>query len=254
MPVRKLWTVGPATEQRLRRLGVATVADLAARPEEELIDLLGQAHGRQLASLARAEDHRPVEAHRESKSISIEDTFERDVVDRSHLLDLIDRMSARVTARLREAGLSARTVTIKVRRPDFTTLSRSATLTGPTDDTRVVAAQARRLFAGVDTTDGIRLLGVGVAGLADWTQDDLFTEPEADAEIPEAPADPAGPVQWRPGQDVVHAEHGPGWVWGAGLGRVTVRFETRESPAPGPVRTFRVDDPDLSPLTCHQAQ
>ena len=64
----------------------------------------------------------------------------------------------------------------------------------------------------------------------------------------EAPEEPTGPVRWLPGQDVVHAEHGQGWVWGAGLGRVTVRFETRESPAPGPVRTFREDDAALAPL------
>ncbi len=248
MPVKKLWSVGPATEQRLRRVGISTIAELAARSEDEIVGLLGQAHGRLLSGLARAEDNRTVEPNRESKSISVEDTFERDVVDRGHLQELLDRMAGRTTARLREASLSARTVTVKVRRPDFTTLSRSVTLSGPTDDTRVVSEQARRLFAGIDTTDGIRLIGVGVSGLVDWTQDDLFgTE---DATIVEEPEEePESAPHYRPGMDVVHTDHGPGWVWGAGLGRVTVRFETRESPAPGPVRTFREDDPALAPLT-----
>ncbi|MGQ0467915.1 MAG: DNA polymerase IV [Sporichthyaceae bacterium] len=247
MPVKRLWSVGPATEQRLRAVGVTTVADLAAFPEADLVALLGQAHGHLLAGLAHARDHRAIEANRESKSISIEDTFERDVVDRTQLTELLDRMANRVVARLRDAGLSARTVVVKVRNPDFSTLSRSATLPGPTDDARTVGAQARRLFAGIDTTDGIRLLGVGVAGLVDWTQDDLFSEPAEHPDL-EPEEEPAGPVHWRPGQDVVHAEFGRGWVWGTGLGRVTVRFETRESTAPGPVRTFRVEDPALAPL------
>jgi DNA polymerase-4 len=248
MPVSRLWTVGPATAQRLRGLGVHTIAELTAVTEEELIGLLGRAHGRLLTRLARAEDDRPVTANRESKSISVEDTFERDVIDRAALLEVLDRMAARVAARLRETGLSGRTVTIKVRHPDFTTISRSATLAGPSDDVRTLGATARRLFAEVDTTDGIRLLGVGAAGLTDWTQQDLFeaTEPEPEPQVEPEPAAATGRRAWRAGQDVRHAEHGPGWVWGAGLGRVTVRFETRDSPVPGPVRTFAADDPALT--------
>jgi DNA polymerase-4 len=247
MPISKLWSVGPATAQRLRGIGVHTIGELAAVGEAELIGLLGQAHGRLLARLARAEDDRPVSAHRESKSISVEDTFERDVIDRAALLEVLDRMAGRVAARLRAARLSGRTVTIKVRAADFTTITRSATLAGPSDDVRTLAATARRLFAEVDTTDGIRLLGVGAAGLTDWTQQDLFeaTEPEP-ADVGPEPAARSDRPAWRAGQDVRHAEYGPGWVWGAGLGRVTVRFETRDSPGPGPVRTFDADDPALT--------
>src|SRR5882757_1924789 len=249
MPVHRLWTVGPATAQRLRGIGVHTIAELAAVAEDELIGMLGQAHGRMLARLARAQDDRPVTANRESKSISVEDTFERDVIDRALLLEILDRMAGRVAARLRETGLSGRTVTIKVRRPDFTTITRSATLPGPSDDVRTFAATARRLFTEVDTTDGIRLLGVGAAGLTDWTQQDLFeaTEPEPDPEPEPEPGTVSIHRVWRAGQDVRHTTLGPGWVWGAGLGRVTVRFETRDSPVPGPVRTFTADDPELSP-------
>ena len=249
MPVRKLWTVGPATAERLRRAGVATVADLAKVEEAELVGLLGQAHGKLLARLSRGQDDRPVSAHRESKSVSVEDTFERDVVERAVLTEVCDRMAATVSRRLRAASLSGRTITVKIRRHDFQGHTRSSTLPGPTDDARTIGAAARRLLAEIDTTDGIRLLGVGVSGLVDWAQEDLFTENEAepDPEVPLAPAEPAEPVarRWFPGQDVRHREHGDGWVQGSGVGRVTVRFETRWTP-PGRIRTFAIDDPDLA--------
>jgi DNA polymerase-4 len=258
MPVRRIWSVGPATEARLRQIGVHTIGDLAGSDEDDLVALLGSAHGRLLARLSRAEDNRAVSAHREAKSISVEDTFERDLVDRAILTAVADRMSTVVAARLREAGLSGRTVTVKARRPDFTTLTRSVTLPGPSDEARVIGSAARRLLAAIDTTDGLRLLGVGVSALTDWAQQDLF---ETVDEAPSAEAGP-GPVSRRPqpaghwvaGQDVRHSRFGPGWVWGAGLGRVTVRFETRESTEPGPVRTFPADDPELRPQQSEESQ
>ncbi|MDX6299777.1 MAG: polymerase, partial [Nocardioidaceae bacterium] len=113
----------------------------------------------------------------------------------------------------------------------------------------------------------VRLLGVGVSGLADWIQEDLFEEYPGSPDDPsphtpsgdsrdgspdEVPSDTGAEVEaltrarrWAPGMDVVHAVHGPGWVWGSGVGRVTVRFETAET-GPGPVRTFRADDPELA--------
>jgi DNA polymerase IV len=88
---------------------------------------------------------------------------------------------------------------------------------------------------------------VGVSGLADWVQRDLFATSEAlpAPERPDAADQVAQTRRWVPGMDVVHAEHGPGWVWGRGRGRVTVRFEAADT-GPGPVRTFADDDPDLS--------
>lgn len=257
LPVRALPGIGPATAERLTRLGVRTVGELAAVTLEELVGLLGEAHGRSLYRLARAQDDRPVTSERESKSVSVEDTFDRDITDRPLLAALAQGMAGRVASRLAGAGLSGRTVTLKVRLHDFTTLSRSATLPGPTDDSRVVSRVAVRLLDEIDTTGGIRLLGVGVSGLADWVQEDLFaTDEPAVPAGPDGsgahPPDPAMQVhdarRWVPGMDVHHAEHGDGWVWGSGLGRVTVRFETAAS-GPGPVRTFRDDDPHLSPKT-----
>jgi DNA polymerase-4 len=181
--------------------------------------------------------------------VSVEDTFEHDITDRALLTNEVDRMSRAVADRLRRNGMSGRTVTLKVRHHDFETHTRSSTLRGPTDSSRVLAQTARTLLDGVDLAGGLRLLGVGVSGLADWVQDDLFTEPE-DPDETDTPMPDLRPrqreVRWYPGQDVHHAEHGDGWVWGAGLGRVTVRFETRETP-PGPVHTFPEEDVALTP-------
>ena len=239
--------VGPATTERLRRAGIHTVADLETLSLEELVRLLGRAHGTGLHALARAQDDRPVVAEREAKSISVEGTYDTDLTDRKLMEGLLTRQAAGVGARLRKGGLSGRTVTIKVRLHDFTTLSRSATLPSPVDDATTIARLARNLLTELDTSGGVRLLGVGVSGLADWIQDDLFGddgEPEEPAPDPALPG-PARPA-WSPGMDVVHEEMGRGWVWGSGRGVVTVRFETAQTPA-GPVRSYAVDDPALSP-------
>jgi DNA polymerase IV len=318
LPVTRLGGVGPATAERLRSIGVRTVGDLATRSLADLVSLVGRAHGAGLHALARAEDDRPVVADREAKSVSAEETFERDLTDLSLLNAEIDDMAARVGGRLRAAAYSGRTVTLKLRRYDFTTLTRSLTLPQPTDDPRLIAAIARRLLVEAGTGGGLRLLGVGVSGLSLYAQGDLFADDAGPAEQPDPevgaepgptgseaadgegpagvrvavsaadagsaasaasaagaasaasaagagpaasaaaagsaapsaaapggpPADPSS--RWWPGQDVHHEVHGDGWVWGRGLGRVTVRFEGPRTP-PGPVRTLAADDPALSP-------
>jgi DNA polymerase-4 len=253
LPVTRLGGVGPATAERLRQVGVRTVADLARKSLPDLVALAGKAHGTGLYQLARAEDDRAVVAEREAKSVSQESTFERDLTDVSELNRLIDAMAGRVGDRLRASALSGRTVTLKLRRYDFTTITRSQTLPHPTDDARQVATIARRLLTEAGTGGGLRLLGVGVSGLSQYAQGDLFAdEPAAeDVDEPARGADPGEPEppadrRWWPGQDVVHDELGPGWVWGRGLGRVTVRFEGPRTP-PGPVRTLAADDPALHP-------
>jgi DNA polymerase-4 len=248
MQVTVIPGVGPATAQRLSMAGVRTVADLQQLSEDELIRQVGSAHGSSLYRLAIAADDRPVVSDRETKSVSVEDTFQTDLIDRALLATIADRMAHRVAERLRKAQLSGRTVTVKTRMHDFTTHTRSSTLAGPTDDARVVARVARRLLEESDISGGIRLLGVGVSSLAGWIQDDLFTESEyadAPAEVVELPERSRDLIGYYPGQDVEHPDYGRGWVWGSGLGRVTVRFETADSP-PGPVRTFAVDDSALA--------
>ncbi|MEV8457117.1 DNA polymerase IV [Streptomyces sp. NPDC052095] len=272
-PVRILPGVGPATADHLRRAGMTTVDDLAEAGEDELVRLLGKAHGGALHRMALGHDDRPVVAERDAKSVSVEDTFDADLHDRVRIRSEVERLADRCVQRLRGAGRSGRTVVLKVRRYDFSTLTRSETLRGPTDDPTVVREAAARLLEAVDTTGGVRLLGVGVTGLADYTQEDLFAQAaageravaEESLEGPPAAGEedgvgePGGPGakapesaeeraarHWSAGHDVEHAEYGHGWVQGSGVGRVTVRFEEPESP-PGRVRTFRTDDPELGP-------
>ncbi|HET7430541.1 MAG TPA: DNA polymerase IV [Nocardioides sp.] len=239
--------VGPATAERLRRAGITHVADLEDVSEDELVRILGKAHGHGLHQLARAQDDRPVVPERETKSVSVEGTYDTDLTDRRLMEGLVSRQAGNVAERLRKNGLSGRTVTLKVRLHDFTTLSRSTTLPAPTDAGPTIARLARGLLGELDLTGGVRLLGVGVSGLADWIQDDLFGEQEEDPEpepVVELP-DPVRERAWVPGMDVVHEEHGRGWVWGSGRGIVTVRFETADTP-PGPVRSLPADDPALT--------
>ncbi|MEU3463867.1 DNA polymerase IV [Streptomyces sp. NPDC006733] len=270
MPVRVLPGVGPATGEHLRRAGIGTVGEVALAGESELVQLLGKAHGASIYAMALGLDSRPVVADRDAKSVSVEDTFDVDLTDRFRVRSELDRLADRCVRRLREAGRSGRTVVIKVRSYDFSTLTRSETLRAPTDDPGVVRETARRLLEAVDTANGVRLLGVGVTGLADFTQEDLFAQAAeleaeqvaeaaavraaeelaereaADPAAPPAPAaEPARTVRWMPGQDVHHAELGAGWVQGSGVGRVTVRFERPTDAVPGRVRTFAVEDPAL---------
>lgn len=269
MSVRILPGVGPATGDHLRRAGMTTVDDLAEAGEAELVRLLGKAHGVSLHRMALGYDNRPVVAERDAKSVSVEDTFDMDLHDRVRVRTEVDRLADRCVQRLRAAERSGRTVVLKVRRYDFSTLTRSETLRGPTDDPTVVREAAARLLEAVDTTGGVRLLGVGVTGLADYTQEDLFAQAAGERASPDDPAgespDPGEPGEesaagapeqetpeqlaarrWPAGHDVRHDTYGHGWVQGSGVGRVTVRFEEPESP-PGRVRTFRIDDPELWP-------
>jgi DNA polymerase IV len=277
MSVRTIPGVGPATFDKLRRIGISSIADLQAIDADELIREVGRAHGTGLIELAFARDDRAVEPEREAKSISVEDTFDTDLVDAEELSSIIDNDARQVAGRLSAARLLARTVTIKVRLHGFVTHTRSRTLAGATDRPELISQIGRSLLKELDTSPGVRLLGVGVAGLTDVLQEELFSsDPDATAEAGEdgpldssgtGPADadprmsddgPSGGVDaeaaglhrsrqrldWPPGADVEHDDHGRGWVWGAGLGRVTVRFETADTP-PGPIRTFAVDDPAL---------
>ncbi|GAA4957261.1 hypothetical protein GCM10023238_24900 [Streptomyces heliomycini] len=229
--------------------GIHTVDELAEAGEDELVRLLGKAHGHALFAMALARDERPVVAEREAKSVSVEDTYDVDIHDRTRArYGGAAARGAVCVRRLRAAGLSGRTIVLKVRRYDFSTLTRSETLRGPHGRSGGGAGRRHaRLLDSVDTTGGVRLLGVGVSGLADYTQEDLFAQagghaddlPHEEAETASAP-EPETPAErrWSAGQDVRHTVHGHGWVQGSGLGRVTVRFETPVS-EPGRVKTFR---------------
>ncbi|MCL1840282.1 MAG: DNA polymerase IV, partial [Propionibacteriaceae bacterium] len=149
LPARAIPGIGPATMERLTRLGIHTVADLQQASERELTHELGQLAGSGLHRLAFAQDDRPVQTEREAKSISVEDTFERDLVDPADLRRVIAADAIQVAQHLDKAGLFARTITLKVRLANFVTHTRSRTLEGATDRPVRIAAVARQLLDGL---------------------------------------------------------------------------------------------------------
>jgi DNA polymerase IV len=165
LPVEALWGVGPATSARLRALGIATVGQLASVPVEAVERSLGRAVGRHLHSLAHGLDPRAVEPQRPVKSVGHEETYAQDRRDRDGLHREIVRMADAVGTRLRRAGLTGRTVQLKVRFPDFTTVTRARTLAGPVSAGPDIEAVASALLRSVDVDGGIRLLGVSVSSL-----------------------------------------------------------------------------------------
>lgn len=251
LPVRAIPGVGPVTESKLLAIGMHTVADLRRASRQELVRELGRASGEGLAELAFARDARRVQGEREAKSISTEDTFAVDIVERSEVERILRRHAVHVAKRVQDAGVFARTVAIKIRMGDFTTISKARSLGGATDREDSIAAVAVELLSEVDLRGGVRLVGVSTSNFVASAQERLFDD-DADAEAPSHTLTTMSEVDvsgvrgrgWFPGAEVSHPVHGRGWVWGAGLGRVTIRFETRTS-GPGPVKTFSDDDPLL---------
>ena len=167
LPVEAIWGVGPRTLERLQRLGVRTVAELRAVPEPTLVSSFGRVAGAQFWRLARGIDERRVDPAQSVRSIGHEETFSRDLTEPGDLRRELIRMVDAVGRRLREAGVAGRTVTVKVRFPDFTTVSRSQTLPDATDLVVEILEVATGLMESLDTTSGIRLLGVSLSGLRD---------------------------------------------------------------------------------------
>lgn len=165
--VEALWGVGPVTLERLNAIGVASVGDLARVPVDILASAVGSAHGTHLAALARGLDDRPVRPGGTPKSIGHEETFETDVFDTARIHSEIVRLADAVSARLRAAGLAGRTVTLKIRYPDFSLRTRAHTLAEPIRTARVLATVAQRLTGRIDLAQGVRLLGVSVSNLAE---------------------------------------------------------------------------------------
>jgi DNA polymerase-4 len=157
--------VGPRTAERLARLGIRTVAQLAHAEPASLERELGPRLGRELRERALGNDSRPVVTDRERKSESRETTFAADVADRAQLRRTLDRLSESVCAGLKTHGLAGRTVTMKIRLRPFRTFTRSRTIDAPTRDPSVVRAVACRLLDEFELDAPVRLLGVGVAGL-----------------------------------------------------------------------------------------
>ncbi len=137
LPADMLWGVGPKTSARLSELGIHTIGDIASWPECELIRLFGE-NGRDLARHAKGIDDRPVVTEHETKSISQEITFSKDVRDDKVLEKTVREQSAEVARQLRRNNLAGKTIKLKIRWPDFTTLTRQTTLNDPTDQDDVI--------------------------------------------------------------------------------------------------------------------
>jgi DNA polymerase-4 len=241
--VRRLWGVGPATERKLTALGVTTVGQLAALPEETLVQTLGRASGHHLHELAWNRDERAVVADQEVKSIGHEETFPADLHDHAALEHRLVALADGVATRLRAAGVAARTVQLKVRFGDFTTVTRSRTLPEPTDLAAELRRVAGELLRGLDVAPGVRLLGISGQQLLRRTpsaadQGTLF--PDESAEPTDAGADDSPPSTGPAGGerqdalersvDAVRARFGPGAVGHGGA---------RSLPGEGPRRPTR---------------
>jgi DNA polymerase-4 len=251
LPVRRLWGIGPVTEEKLHRLGIETIGSFAALSDAEAANILGATVGPALHQLARGIDDRPVAENAPAKQISAESTFPEDLITLDQLREAAGPIGEHAHARLEKDGRGARTVTVKLKKSDMSTLTRSATLPYATTHAATLIAMARRLLLDPVDIGPIRLVGIGFSGLSDVHQESLFPDLElaaeevSDTRLPPTHTD--GTVTapaWRVGDDVAHIEHGHGWIQGAGHGVMTVRFETRGT-GPGLARTFPDDTPDI---------
>ena len=187
LPISALWGVGAKTAEQLERLGLRTVGDVANTPLTSLTKALGVAAGQKLHELSWARDPREVTIEREEKSVGHEVTFEYDVTDPATIRRELLRMSDQVAVRLRRAGLVGRTVVLKLRYGDFSTITRSRRLTEHTDLGRRIYDEVSDVYAGVERPDArIRLVGVRMEQLSPasdtvlglWETDDGWRDAE----------------------------------------------------------------------------
>lgn len=165
LPAEMLWGVGPKTSARLSDLGIHSIGDIAAWQEKDLVNLFGE-NGRDLWKHAQGRDDRPVVTEYETKSISQEVTFNVDIRDEKTLEKTLREQSKEVGRQLRQGDLAGKTVKLKIRWTDFTTLTRQTTLPTPTDNDDEIFKTAIKLMREARTKhQAVRLIGVGVSGL-----------------------------------------------------------------------------------------
>src|SRR6267378_2047309 len=170
LPVEALWGVGPVTAKKLRAMGIARLLDVRSADEERLRGAVGSLAG-WLKSLSRGEDPRPVEPDQRRKSLSDENTYAEDLADLEQIRGEIERIARRTAEGLATRKLRARTVTVKVRYADFTTVTRSHTAAAPTCSAAEIAARALALLERTDAARRpVRLLGVGAHGLVEESE------------------------------------------------------------------------------------
>ncbi len=166
LPADFLWGVGPKTSARLADIGIQTIGDIASFPEYELVARFGK-NGRDMIQHARGVDQSPIVTSYPAKSCSQEITFARDIRNEAQLRKTLLELASRVSSRLQEDDLSGTTIKLKLRWPDFTTITRQTTLNQLTDDTEMISGVAQQLFEKVwKPGKAVRLLGVGITGLS----------------------------------------------------------------------------------------
>ncbi len=167
LPIQAMWGVGPKTAETLERLGLRTIEDIANLPRATLIRALGQASGASLYELAWGRDYRDVTPHDAEKSISSAETFPQDLDDPAQILTEFLRLTERSSARLRDKDLFAKTVSIKVRFADFSTINRSKTLALPIDGTHEIYEVVKGLYEALRIDRArLRLVGVSLENLS----------------------------------------------------------------------------------------
>jgi DNA polymerase-4 len=175
LPVNAIWGVGPKTAETLERLGLRTVADIANLPRATLIRALGQASGASLYELAWGRDYRDVTPNEPDKSISAAETFAQDIDDPEEILREFLRLTEKAAARLRENGYYAKTISIKVRFADFSTISRSKTLPLPIDSTHDIYEIAKSLYLALNLDRArLRLVGISLDNLSEAAPEQLL--------------------------------------------------------------------------------
>jgi DNA polymerase-4 len=166
LPIEAMWGVGPKTAETLGRLGLRTIEDIAHLPRATLIRALGQANGESLHELAWGRDYRDVTPHDVEKSISAAETFAQDLDNPSEILTEFLRLTERASARLRDKEFFAKTISIKVRFADFSTINRSKTLALPIDGTHEIYEVVKALYEGLRIERArLRLVGVSLENL-----------------------------------------------------------------------------------------
>ncbi len=187
LPVGALWGVGPVTLEKLTRLGIHLVEDLARVPLEALSSVVGESHAHHLHDLSHARDDRPVVPDGAAKSVGNEETFLVDIVDYAELRSQLVRLTDSVLSRCRKDELTPRTLTLKIKYSDFTLITRSKTLDHAVTTVPAAIKVLEELLAKVDITPGVRLLGVSARNFdLDHAQMSLFDSTDFDADVPSA--------------------------------------------------------------------
>ena len=184
LPASAMWGVGPATLAALAKLGVETIGDIALLPERALSGAVGPSMGRHLADLSRGHDPREIVPDAAAKSVSVEETYDMDLEGVDIVETALLAHAQRLSGRLRRSGLRARTITLKVRYSDFTTLTRSTTIPAATNGARQIYRVAAGLAGGLeDPNRPVRLLGLGGTALEPVdapSQLDIDSDPDWD--------------------------------------------------------------------------